>query len=81
MSQLAEPFDISLAAVSKHVKALESAGLITREVRWREHHCRLNADAMAEAHSWLSYYEQFWTDRLDKLEALLRDEANVADSD
>lgn len=74
VTELAEPFSISLAAVSKHVKALEAAGLVTREVRWREHRCRLNAAAMSEAHSWLSYYERFWTQRLDTLEALLREE-------
>lgn len=77
VSELAQPFAMSLAAVSKHVKALEAAGLITREVRWREHHCRLNAVAMAEAHSWLSFYEQFWTERLDKLESLLREDVEA----
>lgn len=77
VSELARPFDISLAAVSKHIKALERAGLVTREVRWREHRCRLNAPAMAQAHSWLSYYEKFWTGRLDRLETLLREEAQA----
>ncbi len=75
VSELAQPFDMSLAAVSKHIKALEAAGLVRREVRWREHRCRLNAAAMAEAHAWLSHYEKFWTGRLDTLESLLREEA------
>ncbi len=75
VSELAQPFAISLAAASKHIKSLEAAGLLTREVRWREHRCRLNAAKMAQAHSWLSYYEQFWTSRLDKLESLLREDA------
>ena len=80
VTELAQPFDISLAAVSKHIKALEAAGLVTREVRWREHRCRLNANAMAEAHSWLAYYEKFWTARLDTLETLLREDATAPES-
>jgi DNA-binding transcriptional ArsR family regulator len=72
VGQLAEPFDISLAAASKHIKALEHAGLIRREVRWRTHLCRLDPGPLASAHQWLSFYERFWTDRLDVLEQLLR---------
>jgi DNA-binding transcriptional ArsR family regulator len=74
VSQLAEPFDMSLAAASKHIKALENAGLIDREVKGRTHICRLAAAPLAGAHDWLSFYERFWTDRLDALERLLRDE-------
>lgn len=74
VSQLAEPFAISLAAASKHIKALESAGLIRREVRGRTHLCRLDPGPLASAHQWLSFYERFWTDRLDALEHLLREE-------
>jgi DNA-binding transcriptional ArsR family regulator len=74
VGQLAEPFDISLAAASKHIKALENAGLIRREVRWRTHLCRLDPGPLASAHQWLSFYERFWTDRLDDLERLLREE-------
>lgn len=74
VSQLAEPFDMSLAAASKHVKALETAGLIQREVRWRTHYCRLNPGALASAHEWLSFYQRFWNTRLDRLEDLLRQE-------
>ncbi|HEV8388196.1 MAG TPA: metalloregulator ArsR/SmtB family transcription factor [Dongiaceae bacterium] len=74
VGQLAEPFAISLAAASKHIKALENAGLIRREVRGRTHLCRLNAEALAGAHQWLSFYERFWSDRLDVLERLLREE-------
>ena len=74
VSQLAEPFDMSLAAASKHIKALESAGLIQREGRGRTHICRLAAAPLAGAHDWLSFYERFWTDRLDALERLLREE-------
>jgi DNA-binding transcriptional ArsR family regulator len=74
VGQLAEPFAISLAAASKHVKALEHAGLIRREVRGRSHWCRLDPGPLASAHRWLSFYERFWTDRLDVLERLLREE-------
>ena len=74
VSQLAEPFDMSLAAASKHIKALESAGLIHREVRGRMHMCRLAPAPLAGAHDWLSFYERFWTDRLDALERLLRED-------
>jgi DNA-binding transcriptional ArsR family regulator len=74
VSQLAEPFAISLAAASKHIKALENAGLIRREVRGRTHLCRLDPGPLASAHQWLSFYERFWAGRLDVLERLLRDE-------
>ncbi len=74
VGQLAEPFAISLAAASKHIKALEHAGLIRREVRGRTHVCRLDPGPLASAQAWLRFYERFWTDRLDGLERLLREE-------
>jgi DNA-binding transcriptional ArsR family regulator len=74
VGQLAEPYAISLAAASKHIKSLENAGLIRREVRGRLHICRLDPGPLATAHQWLSIYEHFWTNRLDVLERLLRDE-------
>src|SRR5208282_6905271 len=74
LRQLAEPFAISLAAASKHIKALENAGLIRREVRGRTHLCRLDPGPLASAEQWLSSFERFWTDRLDVLERLLRQE-------
>jgi DNA-binding transcriptional ArsR family regulator len=74
VSELAKPFAMSLAAASKHVKALEHAGLIRREVRGRTHLCRLDPGPLASAHRWLGVYEQFWTERLDVLEGLLREE-------
>ena len=74
VSQLAEPFSMSLAAASKHIKALEAAGLVRRDVRGRMHVCRLNAGPLANAHQWLAFYEIFWTNRLDVLEALLKAE-------
>ena len=74
VSQLAEPFAMSLAAASKHIKALENAGLIRREVRGRTHLCHLEPGPLASAHQWLNYYERYWSDRLDRLEQLLREE-------
>ena len=74
VSELAQPFAMSLAAASKHIKVLEHAGLIRREVRGRTHVCRLDPAPLASAHEWLGFYERFWTSRLDLLEQLLRDE-------
>jgi DNA-binding transcriptional ArsR family regulator len=74
VSELAEPFSMSLAAASKHVKTLERAGLVRRTVQGRTHICRLDPEPLAEAHEWLSFYERFWNERLDALEALLRPE-------
>lgn len=71
VGELVHPFAMSLAAVSKHVKTLERAGLINRDVQGRNHVCSLNAAAMGEAYRWLGGYELFWTARLDALEKLL----------
>lgn len=80
VGQLAEPFSISLAAASKHIKVLEGAGMIRREVRGRTHLCRLAPGPLASAHEWLSFYERFWTSRLDALDRLLREEDAQASS-
>ena len=74
VGELAKPFAMSLAAASKHIRVLEGAGLIRREVRGRMHVCRLDPGPLASAHEWLGFYEGFWTSRLDLLEQLLRDE-------
>lgn len=78
VGELAAPFDMSLAAASKHIRALESAGLIRRDIRGRTHLCRLEPGPLADAHHWLAHYERFWTARLDILERLLREEARPA---
>lgn len=70
ISDLAEPFDMSLAGVSKHIQVLEKAGLIERRVDGRTHYCRLDPRALENAHQWLTFYQQFWTERLDALERL-----------
>ncbi len=72
ISELAEPFRMSLAAASKHVKALERAGLVRRTVQGRTHFCRLDPKPLAGAAEWLRFYERFWNERLDALEELLR---------
>lgn len=70
---LAEPHAMSLAAASKHVKVLEAARLIRREVRGRTHVCRLDPGPLASARRWFDFYERFWTERLDLLDRLLVD--------
>ena len=69
VGQLAQPFAVSLAAASKHIKALENAGLIRREVRGRTHPCRLDPGPLATAHQWLSFYQRgiFFESGLDRI--------------
>lgn len=74
IGELAAPFEMSLAAASKHVKVLERAGLIQRTVQGRTHVCSLNAQPMHAGMEWLRHYERYWQARLDTLEALLRAE-------
>jgi DNA-binding transcriptional ArsR family regulator len=71
VSELAQPIDMSLNAVSKHLKVLEKAGLVRREVQGRVHHLYLNPAPLAAAESWVNQYRQFWDARLDSLEAWL----------
>lgn len=68
VSDLAEPFQMSMPAVSKHLKVLERAGLIARgrEAQWRP--CRLNASPLKQAASWIEEYRRFWTPYIDALE-------------
>lgn len=73
VTELAAPFEMSLPAVTKHLKVLSRAGLITqgRQAQWRP--CRLEAAPLAEVSGWVEQYRQFWEQRLDRLEAYLRD--------
>ncbi len=71
VGELAERFPISFNGVSKHVKVLERAGLVTRSVRGREHRLRLNARPLRDAALWLEHYRAFWNARLDALEDFL----------
>jgi DNA-binding transcriptional ArsR family regulator len=74
VTELARPFleDMSLPAVTKHLKVLETAGLVTktRDAQWRP--CRLNGVALREAADWMETYRQFWEESFDRLEAYLR---------
>lgn len=71
ITELAAPFDMTLAAASKHIKVLENAGLLVRQVQGRNHTCRLDSAPMQGGIEWLRHYEQFWNQRLDALTAAL----------
>lgn len=71
ISELAAPFEMTLAAVSKHVKVLEGAGLVVRSVQGRNHTCALDTRPLQGGIEWLRHYEQFWNQRLDALTAAL----------
>lgn len=76
VTELAGPFDISLAAASKHIGQLERAGLVTRHVRGRDHWISLRPEPLEEATAWLALYRSFWNRRIDVLEDLLRAETD-----
>ena len=71
VGELAEPFDMSLPAVSRHLKVLTEAGLIERstEAQWRR--CSLRGEGMREAADWIEFYRRFWEQRFDQLDAFL----------
>src|SRR3954449_8404034 len=73
VGELAAPVDMSLAAASKHVQVLEGPGLVHRTVDGRRHVCRLDPAPLASATEWLHFYERFWDERLDDLQALVED--------
>jgi|SRR5450432_268947 DNA-binding transcriptional ArsR family regulator len=71
INSLAENFDMSRPAVSKHIKILYGAGFISIEDIGRERHCALKQDGFNALHKWLKYFDQFWTSKLKNLENLL----------
>jgi len=73
VSELAEPFHMSLAAASKHIRTLEEVGLIHRTIEGRTHRCRIEASPLAGVGRWLRRYEKFWNSRLDDLERVLKE--------
>ena len=75
VSQLAQDYDMSFAAVQKHVAVLERAGLVTKEPHGRERLVRANPTTIQRAQSLLDSYEQLWRDRVSRLDALLADDA------
>ncbi len=68
VSELSEPFEMSFQAVSKHVRVLEHAGLVTRTHRAQERPCRLHPEAMAQASAWLGDYRELWETSFDRLD-------------
>ncbi|NZA27368.1 winged helix-turn-helix transcriptional regulator [Luteimonas sp. SJ-92] len=78
VGELALPFDMSLAAASKHIQVLERAGLVRRTVEGRTHRVRIDAHPLHAGAEWLRHYERFWNQRLDALAALLAAEAPPA---
>ncbi|CAN7297810.1 ArsR/SmtB family transcription factor [Aminobacter sp. LjRoot7] len=78
VGDLAAPFDMTLAAASKHIKVLEKAGLVRRSVQGRTHVCSLDALPMHAGVEWMRHYEKFWNQQLDVLEALLVAEDQAA---
>ncbi|MDX1601064.1 MAG: metalloregulator ArsR/SmtB family transcription factor [Anaerolineales bacterium] len=74
VSELATPYDVSLAAVSKHLQVLERAGLVNRDVQGRQHILSLQAAPMRDAVAWLVHYREFWDRSLDALEDLVEAE-------
>lgn len=73
VKELAEPFDMTLPAVTKHLKVLQRAGLITqgRQAQWRP--CRLNATPLREVADWVEHYRQFWDESFDRLDDYLKE--------
>ena len=67
VTKLAEPYNISLPAISKHLRVIEKAGLISREKDGRVRRCRLDAGLMKEASDWITHYRRFWEQQLDSL--------------
>jgi DNA-binding transcriptional ArsR family regulator len=76
VTQLAAPFEISMPAISKHLKVLERAGLIARghEAQWRP--CRLKAGPLKDVADWAEHYRRYWTESFDRLDNYLRDVQN-----
>ena len=73
VTELADPFDMSLPAISKHLKVLERAGLITRgrDAQWRP--CKLDAGRLREVADWVGHYRRFWEESFDRLDEYLRE--------
>lgn len=75
VKDLAEPFSMSLAAVSKHIKVLERSELVQRFKKGREFYLQLNTQPLHDARTWLEFYERFWTERFESLESMLDEES------
>jgi DNA-binding transcriptional ArsR family regulator len=73
VGELAEPFDMSLPAISKHIRVLERAGLLIQEKDGRIRRCHLNPEPLKEAAEWINHYRQFWEEQFDQLSAFLQE--------
>lgn len=71
IGELAQPFSISAPAISRHMRVLERAGLISRKIYGREHRCSLSTSGLKSAADWLKFYRKFWESRLDALDEFL----------
>ena len=71
VTDLANDYDMSLNAISKHIKVLEKANLVQRKIEGRTHFCQMNPNELAKVQEWLKQYEKFWMKRLDSLESFL----------
>lgn len=76
VTEIAEPFEMSLNAVSKHIQVLEGAGLVKRQVSGREHWLSFHGAPLVEAASWINYYQRFWDEGLQNLDRMLRRRRN-----
>jgi DNA-binding transcriptional ArsR family regulator len=76
VSDLAAPYQMSLPAVSKHLRVLQNAGLVSRQKDGRVHRCRLRAEPMKDAAAWIAHYRQFWEAQLDSLARYLEERAS-----
>lgn len=74
IGELAAPFDISKPAVTKHMKILERAGLIERQVSGRQHRCTLSTTGLKTAEEWINFHRNFWESRFDALDNLLKEQ-------
>ncbi|MGE0431314.1 MAG: ArsR/SmtB family transcription factor [Planctomycetota bacterium] len=73
VSELAEPFDISAPAITRHLKVLEAAGLLVRQKDGRIHRCQLDPEPMTAATNWIEFHRRFWARQFEQLEAFLHD--------
>jgi DNA-binding transcriptional ArsR family regulator len=78
VGELAKPFAISQPAISRHLKVLEKAALISNERQGKHRRCRLRPEALDSAAEWLEFHRRFWTESLDRLDAMLKSEGDKA---
>ncbi len=72
VGDLSKPFSISAPAISRHMRVLESAGLVKRSIKGREHVCTLSAETLKTAEDWLNFHRDFWESRFDALQEIFR---------